>query len=479
MKKLTSFLVIALLMFACTDDFDDINTNNNEPEVVTSALLLSTVISNNLDQYISDGWSRGNIVAQLTAKINFTDFDRYNWGSEGGTWNSLYGNLAEVELILENARAEATKNTSYEGIALILRAWMYSQLTDNWGAIPFSQAIKGQAEGNFQPVYDSQESIYTALQAELSTASTLLARGMPVFGGDLLYDGDLLKWRKLANSLRLRYLMRVSNRVDVSGEFAGIVANEPIFESNADNAVLIYPAQSVATSFPIGRGRIGGFDEHRLSQTSEAVLKQYNDNRLNTWFQVTDNPNDDPALFVGMPNGLSENNASTFNGGAANVSRLNQSLFFDSPNAVGASMMQYAEVRFLLAEAAQRGIIAASAKDHHEAGVAASFEYWKTEQDMSAYLAQPGVAYDGQLETIIRQKWLASFMTGMEAWYDLRRTGYPSIIGPGEDNVNDDAIPVRFLYPDQEQSLNADNYQSAISAMGGTDDINVKGWWEN
>ncbi len=479
MKKLTSFLVIAFFMLACTDDFEDINTNNNEPESVTPDLLLSTVISNNMDRYISDGWSRGNIVAQLTAKINFTDFDRYNWGSEGGTWNSLYGNLTEVELILESARAEATRNTSYEAIALVLRAWMYSQLTDNWGAVPFSEAIQGQSEGNFQPAYDSQESIYAALQNDLSSANDLLAQGMPVFGGDLLYDGDLLKWRKLANSLRLRYLMRVSNRIDVSNEFSRIVNNEPIFESNADNAVLIYPAVSVATSFPIGRGRIGGFDEHRLSETSEAVLKQYNDNRLNTWFQVTDNPNDDPNLFVGLPNGLSENNASTFNGGASNVSRLNQSLFFDSPNAVGASMMQFAEVQFLLAEAAQRGLITANARDHYEAGITASFDYWNTEQDMPTYLTQPGVIYDGQLETIMRQKWLASFMTGMEAWYDLRRTGMPSDIVPGQDNVNGDVIPVRFLYPDQEQSLNAENYQKAVSDMGGADDINIKGWWEN
>ncbi|MCE7996072.1 MAG: SusD/RagB family nutrient-binding outer membrane lipoprotein [Roseivirga sp.] len=479
MKKLTSFLAIALLMLACTDDFDDINTNNNEPESVTSDLLLSTVISNNMDRYISDGWSRGNIVAQLTAKINFTDFDRYNWGSEGGTWNSLYGNLTEVELILESARAEGTKNTSYEGIALILRAWMYSQLTDNWGAVPFSEAIKGQTEGNFQPAYDSQESIYTSIQSDLSTANSLLAQGMPIFGGDLLYDGDLLKWRKLANSLRLRYLMRVSNRMDISGQFTSIVNNEPILEGNADNAVLTYPAVSVATSFPIGRGRIGGFDEHRLSETSEAVLKQYNDNRLNTWFQVTDNPNDDPTLFVGMPNGLSENNASTFNGGASNVSRLNQSLFFDSPNAVRACMMQFAEVQFLIAEAAQRGLITANAKNHYEAGVIASFEYWNTEQDMPTYLTQPGVVYDNQLETIMRQKWLASFMTGMEAWYDLRRTGLPTNITPGQDNVNGDAVPVRFLYPDQEQSLNAENYQKAVSDMGGADDINIKGWWEN
>ncbi len=479
MKNIKAILFICLLIsVSCTDDFDEINTNKNEPENVSSNLLLSTVISNTLTDMVNTGWSNGNIVAQLTAKINFTGFDRYNWGSEGGKWNNFYGNLTEVELILASARSEAGKNTSYEAIALIMKSWIYANITDNWGNVPYSEAIGGETTGVFRPKYDSQEAIYQGILADLSKADELLAQGTPIFGGDLLYNGNLNAWRKLANSLQLRYLMRISNRMDVGNKIQDIVTNKPIFESNADNAVLQYPATSVATSFPIGRGRIGGFDEHRLSQTSEAILKQYNDNRLITWFQPTDNPNDDPDLFAGMPNGLSENNASTFNGGASNVSRLNQALFFDSPNAVGAALIQFAEVQFILAEAAQKGWITGEAKAFYENGIIASFDYWNTTQDMTAYLAQDGVVYDGNLETIIRQKWLASFMVGMEAWYDFRRTGLPTNIQPGQDNVNSNRVPVRFLYPDEEQSLNAENYEQAVSAMGG-DDINMKGWWEN
>ncbi len=477
MKKIVFFVILVLSLANCTDDFDEINANPNEPEVVTPDLLLSTVISSSMDRYVETGWSLGNIVSQMTAKINFTGFDRYNWGSESGLWNNIYGILPEVELIIEAARSEENPNTSYEGIGLVLRAWLYAQLTDNWGNVPYSQAIQGQ-EGIFQPVYDSQEDIYNGLLADLETADGLLAQNTPIFGGDIFYNGNIEAWRKLANSLRLRYLMRISNKRDVSAEMQQIVNNLPIFESNADNAIMTYPAVSIDTSFPESRGRIGGFDEHRLSQTSETILKAFNDNRLNTWFQPTDNPNDDPTLFVGMPNGLSENNASTFNGGASNVSRLNQSLFFDSKDAVAAALMQYAEVQFILAEAAQRGLITGDAKTYYEAGIAASFEYWNTEQDFDAYLAQEGVAYVGDLEQIITQKWLASFMVGLEAWYDLRRTGLPSSIEPGQDNVNSDRVPVRFFYPSEEQSLNPDNYRAAVSAMG-EDDINIKGWWEN
>ena len=123
-------------------------------------------------------------------------------------------------------------------------------------------------------------------------------------------------------------------------------------------------------------------------------------------------------------------------------------------------------------------MISGDAKTYYENGIAASFEYWNADQDLTAYLAQDGVAYDGELEKIMTQKWLASFIVGLEAWYDFRRTGLPSFITPGQDNVNGDRIPVRFFYPGDEQSLNPDNFEAAVSAMGG-DDINIKGWWEN
>lgn len=475
-KSIILVLITSLGFFGCTEDFEEINENPNQPEEVSSDLVLSTVISTLANRSAQSGWNNGNIVAQLTAKINFTGFDRYDWGSESGLWNEYYGILPEIDIILQGARAEETQNTSYEGIALVLRSYVFSILTDNWGNIPFSEAIKGM-EGNFTPIYDSQEAIYTAILQDLQQAEGLLAQGEPILGGDIIYEGDIEKWRKFANSLRLRYLMRVSNRIDVSSEIQAILDSGMFIASNVDNAVMRYPASTQIDSWPISTSRIGSFDEHRLSETSEAVLKQFNDERLEKWFQPTDNPEDDPTLFVGLTNGLSEDNASNFNGGASNVSRLNQSFFYDSPNSVQAAIIQTAEVHFILAEAAQRGLINADAETLYNEGVRLSFEYWEVPQDIAAYLAQDGVAYDGELETIITQKWLASFLVGFEGWYDFRRTGLPSVITPGPDNVNDDRVPVRFLYPDSEQTLNSENFDAAVSEIG-ANDINVKGWWE-
>ena len=470
-----SFLTVVFLL-GCTDDFDEINTNPNQPETVSPDLLLSTVISTIANETAMTGWNNGNIVAQLTAKINFTGFDRYDWGSESGIWNTYYDILPEIELILESARNEETRNTSYEGMALVMRSYAYANLTDNWGDVPFSEAIAGY-NGNFRPVYDDQADIYAAIIDDLETAEGLLAQGQTILGGDILYGGDTEKWQRFANSLRLRYLIRSSNRIDVASETQQILDSGLFIATNASNAVMEYPATTQIDAWPISTFRIGSFDEHRLSETSEAVLKQFDDGRLEQWYQPTDNPEDEAGLFVGLTNGLSEDNASTFNGGASNVSRLNQSFFYDSPNSVKAAIIQTAEVHFLFAEAAQRGFIDADAETFYNEGIRLSFEYWQVNQDIDAYLAQDGVSYDGEMETIITQKWLAGFLVGLEGWYDFRRTGFPSAITPGPDNVNNDRVPVRFLYPDSEQTLNAQNYGDAVSEIG-ENDINVKGWWE-
>ncbi|WP_438711237.1 SusD/RagB family nutrient-binding outer membrane lipoprotein [Aquimarina muelleri] len=476
-------ILVLISIVSCTKDFEEININPNQPEEVNSDLLLSTVISTVANRAVQSGWDRGNIVGQLTAKINFTGFDRYQWDAESDLWEEYYGILPEIDIILKKSTEGETKNTTYEGIALVLRSYVFSILTDNWGNIPFTEALQG-LEGNFTPKYDNQEVIYKAILKDLKKASELLVIGETIRiagtlnGGDVLYEGDTEKWLKFTNSLRLRYLLRVSNKMDVSSEMKEILDSDMFITTNSDNAVVTYPATTQTDSWPISTGRVGSFDEHRLSQTSETILKRFNDNRLFSWFQPTDNSEDDPNLYVGLTNGLSEDNASTFNGGAKNVSRLRESFFYKSPNSVKAAILQAAEVQFILAEAVQQGWIAGDAKTFYEEGVRLSFAYWKTSQDVNAYLQQPGVLYDGELETIITQKWLASFLVGFEGWYDFRRTGFPSIIVPGPDNVNSNQVPVRFLYPDSEQTLNSQSYEQAVLEIGGNT-INAKGWWEN
>lgn len=474
--KILSWCALTLVigLISCTDDFEDINTNPNRPEEVSADLLLAKVLSLAANENALEAWNRGNIAAQHTAKINFTDFDRYQWENNTGYWNDMYGNLRDIENILVIARSEDNLNPSYEGVALVMKAWTYSELTSLWGDIPFTEAIQGRSEEPIlQPQYTPQAEVFAGILDNLRMANDLLQADGPAIGGDLIFQGDLAKWKKFTNSLRVRLLIRISDKQDVSTELQEIVTNQPLMESNDDNALMEY-LSSQPNTWPVHTYRVGSFDEYRLSLTSEGVLRGFNDPRLFRWFRPTDRTiGSEDAVYAGMPNGLSENNASTFNGGAQNVSRCSR-ILYEEPNSVDAVLMQYAELQFLLAEAAQRGFISGDAQLYYEEGVSSSFNYWEVPMP-GGYLSQAGVAYDNSVETIINQKWLALFLNGYEAYYDFRRTGFPTAITPGPDNVNNDRVPVRYLYPDDQQTLNTENYQ-AVVARQGEDNINTEMW---
>ncbi len=461
-----------VVVTACTDEFEEINTNPNQPESVSADLLLASVTSDTPNTLVRIGWNQGNLVAQLAAKNNFVDQDIYQWGTGSG-WSNFYNILSSVEDIIRISRAEETKNESYEGVGLIMKSLIYANLTDMYNAVPYTEAIQGITDGNFTPAYDQQEQVYVGILADLETAVSLLGEGVPLRGGDLIFNGNLQSWIKLANALRLRYLLRTSKRNDVSTQMQNIVQSQDYFESNADNAVLRYQGNSNIDAWFLSTSRIGTFDEYSLTNTAFNYMDPLNDPRLPIWYD--EHP--DSGTFGPMPNGLSQDNARSFDS-ENNVSRFDLDLFWRSSTDVEAPIMKYSELQFILAEARYRGIISTgSAATYYENGVRASLEYWgASQEDINDYLAQPGVVYNNSLEQIMEQKRLANFLVGMETWFDFRRTGYP-MITPGPDNVNGDMVPVRYLYPSSEQALNNDNYQAAATAIGG-DNLNSKGWWE-
>ena len=201
MKKLTiiQILVLAcLLITGCTDNFEEINTNPNAPEAVSANLLTSTVTSEITRTLTQEGYSDGNTITQLMAKNNFPGFAQFDWGDQG-MWNFFYGILPEIDDILEISRAEGTQNSTYEGIALTLRALCFANLTDLYGNVPYAEALAGQSEGIFTPVYDNQEMIYDGVLADLEAADAALAQNQSISGasGDVIYDGNPVQWRKL------------------------------------------------------------------------------------------------------------------------------------------------------------------------------------------------------------------------------------------------------------------------------------------
>ena len=503
------FLKITLLVFlistvtSCTKDFTEINTDLNNPTSVTPDLLLSGVIRNMMNQQVGEAWGIGNLVAQYHAKIQFVNEDRYLWNEQNGLWNAVYGNYRNLQNIF--IATEADPQSPYLGVGLILKSWMFSLATDAYGDVPYTEAGKAKTGGIYTPAYDGQEAIYTGILADLKKANEQLVTAGTVLGGDILFGGgasSIIRWRKLANSLRLRLLMRISAKKNVNAEMQAILsdpANNPIFTGNADNAELKYFA-AAPNQWPLYGSRVGSFDEIRVSKTLSDRLTALGDTRLNVFGRATQTTASagNPKI-QGVPNGLNDVDALAYNGGAQGVSRVGYTFAClvcndplqpaPDPSAPRAILMNYAELQFILAEAREKGMITTGLADtYYTNGITANFDYWKAivpleyniNVNMPAdYLTQVQVAYTGtpadKLAKIALQKWVALYFNGLEAWFDWRRTGMPAIV-PGPGNLNANKVPVRYIYPGNEQSLNGVNRQKAVAAQGGTDDLNTKMW---
>lgn len=492
-SKWTTILTVVLTLSGCTSDFDEINKNPNAPETVTPDLLLSGVERDLMKSVLDETWGIGNVVIQHTAKNQFVNEDRYLWGELNAVWNSVYDNLRDVQAMI--SLSEESGEMNYKGVALVLRAWMFSLATDCYGDIPYSEASQAKVGGIYYPKYDSQQEIYNGILADLEEANNLLKNVLNV-KGDLIYGGDVAKWRKLANTLRVRYLMRISDRVDVGRTLQAIVsdpANFPIFEGtaadwNRDNAVYKYLANS-PDQFPLFSARIGSFNEFRASKTMMDKLIGMDDQRYKVFFRPTPETEatatTDDDKYVGIPNGMDDVGALTYNGGPQFQSRIG-TLYYELANTdaglkvAKGVIMTFAELQFLLAEAREKGLITiGDAATYYVNGINASFSFYGLTPEPS-YFTQPAVDYTGssveKLEKIGTQKWIAFYYQGLEAWFDWRRTGYPTLL-PAVDNQNEDKIPVRFIYPIIEQSLNATSRSAAVGRQG-ADDINTRVWWD-
>lgn len=515
MKNRIAIILLSFLVFGCTEDFDTINVNPNFPASAQPELLLPGIQLEMAYNWGDQGWEEGFTIVQYAARLQFTSGDIYNWSPSNDPYGDAYDSLRDVENIIRDTR-ENPDAQNYYGVALVMKSWIYSYLTEAYGDVPYSEATQGISDGNVRPVFDAQQAIYDGILADLETANTVLT-GTDNISGDIFYGGDVLKWRKFANSLRLRLLMRISdvdNAKAVAGmtQIASNLSTFPIFENNADMALVEWNSDNPQSKYDT---RSGSFDEVRLSLTLETRLKELSDTRLVVFAQPTsasgkgiysDNFDD----YVGMPNGLDDEAALGYSptgnpdeSGSNFISRLGILLACRacnpeeaSPTASQTIIMSYSELQFILAEAREKDwITIGDAGEFYENGIRASFEYY-TERvsaggwteiaaamqntDLDAYLAQAQVALTGssaeKLGKIALQKWISLFYTGFEGWSDWRRTNMPEVI-PGPDAVNGGQVPVRFQYPNEVKATNEENYNAAVQRMGG-DNINTKLWWD-
>ncbi len=480
MKNINTIILAYLIMvsISCKKDFKEINTNPNAPSEVQPSLLLRQVIYNYGDEMSYEGFVAGNLLGQHFTMVDFNLFDRHDLSSPqlgGNPWPFIYTNLLDNELLIQKSISKSTYAV-YQGPAYILKAYLTASLTDIYGDVPYSEALKG-SEGEVSPSYDSQEYIYTGENGILDNLDQGIAAinsytGIQELQGDILFNGDLDAWIKFANSLKIKYLMRISGtNADISG-IQTIYTSGNFMTYNTENASFSF-SDGRPNSFRMQQLRDGDFNQYILSETMEEILKKLKDPRIQTFFRPTGN-NNNGTTYKGLLNGPDASNTSI----SINDYSLPGTIFRENTGDLKANFMTAWETHFLLAEAAEKGLITANGKTLYENGVQLAFDYWKTSIP-STYLTSDSAAYGNfganKIEQIITQKWIANCINGYEGWIEYRRTGFPKLKTVAA-SLNNKLIPVRMPYPADESALNEFNYNITTGSAGNS--INIPVWWD-
>ena len=471
MKKIIYLFIasLALVTASCDKDFEEINVSPDLPVETDPNLLLSFSIRNcqNTVYDMFAGGDMGGVWAQQWSKGQYNDEELYipRVTALNNFWNVMYVNcISEASSCYDLAGVEG--NTNLQGAALVVKANAFQILTDAFGPIPFSEA---GVPGVSKPVHDSQEDVYDGIIALLDQAETLFASGTGDItpSSDLIYGGDVTKWRKLAMSLKLKALMRISKVRNVSTEVQNVLASGLLMSSNADSAELIYTATQPDAN-PIYETVVAGArSEYRVSSILVTKLNSLSDPRLPVYAQLNNS-----SVYAGNIPGTTTPMVSNFSA---------IGLKFLDPTAPGV-ILSYAQVEMYLAEAINEGIIAgtlADAKTHYVNAINANFEYNNLLPDAS-YTSSAAVDFTTQAEArekIATQMWLLLYGQGFESWTEWRRTGYPALSPVLNAAIS--AIPRRFLFASDTQSYNNANYQAASATLDNGDSMLSKVWWMN
>jgi hypothetical protein len=531
-----SFIIALTIVFTIVTsckDLDELNINPNgvDPNVADLNLLLPTVITGIGETVVGLGFGPIAGVMQHTQKDGWSSgHNDYDWDNSSNSWSDYYSILRNNDEYYQ--KAVEGEYEFHQGVALILKAYTFGLIADLWGDAPYTDALKAEQGAEFfKPVFNDQKDIYNAILADLESANTLLSKSSDSYKNinktqDVLYKGDVTKWRKFANSLALRYYMRLSAK-DATLAQQGISkitsdpSTYPLITSAADDANISYiglsPNDSWPTNMVFDPDPSGSYMRLKLCSTLVDALQNLNDPRLGVWAnkietplqlvsgdgidkivdgkrQISQDIVDDyeeawgvgidydpeyvgipPSIFAAPQYNLNPNlDQGVFN---PHASQLNDIYKESAGPLLLMRLLSAAEVNFILAEAALNGWVTGNAEDYYANGINQSFIAWGVSDQFADYLN--GAPMNG-LESIIEQKWIASWSAAAEAWFDYRRTGLPSL-QTGE-SAKRAALPLRFYYHyDNEIAKNTVNAEAAISkleatAFKGNDISNNSAW---
>lgn len=488
-----TFLVLLIGASACTDGFEELNTNPNDPVSVPADVIFPYGIREAVDRIHGHrtrlerlGLDGGMLWVQYFARNQYTnEGDTYNPDASmrNNNWKGFYNesliNLQTVIDITGDPESEAY-NENFQAAGIVMREYLFSVITDTWGAIPYTEALEGSKSGNLVPAYDSQESIYASMLEKLKTAAEMFDPNGDAIRGDILFGGDVTRWQKFANSLRLRLANRQAAKKPaeaskVFGEILGDPSTYPVFTSNDDFAFLSHESRLNDNNNNAWHEImvVDGREDWSISNTIIAAMTDGEGNATDPRITVYAEPaatGEMAGKLVGAVNGLPEAIASVYINSASRPGK------WFSQEKAPFFIMTYSELLFVLAEAALDGdyTTGLSAKEYLDMAVEASFDQY----DLTipeGYTA----ALVADKETIMTEKWKAMFSQGLEAWTEYRRTGFPVL--PTADTraifENNGQVPTRLRYPELEYSLNAANLDAAVGLNGGPDDKLTKLWW--
>lgn len=527
---------ILLIGSACTDDFEKMNTSRSliTEDLIDVNMLFTQVLARAVVENGETGFGTTGNWAGMSVSGSNRPFET---GEAPGVWTSTYGNYARNLsniIYLCTIRENPGDLVNKKAIARILRVWVFARCTDTYGDIPYFESCLPPHEAITTPKYDLQKDIYTDFFKELREAVAEIDPSKPSFGNaDILYKGNLDKWKKFGNSLRLRLALRVRYADPaMAGTQMADLNEADLITSRGDDAsvynITDFPEHENSRYVDL-LARKATVDKAPVAKTFLDILKKNNDPRLHVyadtvtaWFPQTPGYEDVPYFgYRGRPLLSGDNPQEGYAYGDNTVSKWSDLLWVQIQEM---PLYKSSETYFNLAEAALFGLKQGDAQAYYKKGielalahtkeiyqkavpqlpaVVALFKSGKPQAEKDAHLAgllaekeitqaqidyflgnEPVITLSGtqeqKLEQIINQKIIALFPMEHEGWCEHRRTGYPRILVGVEESPLNGHMPRRMPWPEAEQLINAEQYQIALERIGGTgkDSRTTTFWWE-
>ncbi|MFT3825017.1 MAG: SusD/RagB family nutrient-binding outer membrane lipoprotein [Chitinophagaceae bacterium] len=457
-------LVVAI---AACNKVKDFGSTNVDPNSTTTPLVnaLLTNVESGISGYATS--TSGGLFCQYFSETQYPGTGLY---ASSSLTASFTGNYSGSLMDLQNIIATNSSNNQ-NAVARILKAYIYWKISDQWGDLPYSEALKG----NGTPKYDTQEEIYKGCIKELTEAIAQFDNGISLITGDFIYSGKVAYWKKLANSIRLLMAMRLTKKYPNASDYAAtefkaaLAGNGGIITDVSENFTASYGGDKYKSpwySLYDGRKDIGE------SQTMTDLLASFGDGRQDAYGSSTQ----------GVPYGWTRTNIENWANSNGDWSRVLAANYRTTAGSV--IIISAAEVFLARAEAADRGWTTENAQNMYTSGIKASFAQWGLGTPAASYFTQSGVAFTAtpgtgaNLKQIAIQRYIASYPDGNEGWAEWRRTGYPALTPAIAATNTSKLIPRRYAYHSSEYTSNTANVNAAVARLTGGDTQDAKIWWD-